>query len=313
MTPQWKQLLDHVMSIPEQVYEHWNSTDGWDNQTRFGQQYGEDGVSWCVIFDWDMYADVGLAAIVPKVDNVSVFTDWAKARGQWSEYPSIGAWVNFGNGSHTEIVVGFDATNVYTKGGNSVQAGSTDAGQGNGVWSHTTARQSPRVVGYFAPRFPDGQCPPTADPNDPRGGRAQAAYRWPGPDPAPTTAPATAPTQEDDLPYSEADLSRIISNAVPGPASADRVAYADAYLLAYALAGEAPPGANDDLKNLCSWFHQAFQSCVAAVVDNRLAAVPQPDVASTVTAAVQAAVGPAVAAALAGGIQLTVTPSPKGN
>ncbi|WP_308065639.1 glycoside hydrolase family 25 protein [Streptomyces scabiei] len=179
--PQWRTLLDHVMAIPEKVYETWETGEGWNNDTRFGRQYGENGVAWCVMFNWCMYDDVDLEAIVPKVNNVGVFTNWAKTRGQWSAYPSVGAWVNLGNGSHTEIVVGFDETYVYTKGGNSIKEGATDAGQGNGVWSHRSERRAARVVGYFAPKFPDGVCPPTADPNDWRGGKAQASYRWSGP------------------------------------------------------------------------------------------------------------------------------------
>ncbi|MDJ0345239.1 hypothetical protein QMK19_03745 [Streptomyces sp. H10-C2] len=188
--PQWKKLLDHVVGVPERIYEHWNSVDGWDNDTAFGREFGENGVSWCVIFDWDMYHDVGLDAIVPKVDNVGVFSDWAKSHGQWSEYPSVGAWVNLNDGGHTETVIGFDADTVYTKGGNSIQTGSSDNGQGNGVWSHETPRRAAKVVGYLAPHFPDGVCPPTADPKDPRGGKAVASYRW-APEPSPTPgAPA---------------------------------------------------------------------------------------------------------------------------
>jgi hypothetical protein len=93
-------------------------------------------------------------------------------------------------------VVGFDADYVYTKGGNSMKAGAADNGQGNGVWSHSSARRSARVVGYFAPRFPDGVCPPTADPHDPRGGTAVTSWRWAGP-----SAPSTpSPSEEDDMP-----------------------------------------------------------------------------------------------------------------
>jgi hypothetical protein len=60
------------------------------------------------------------------------------------------------------------------------------------------------VVGYFAPRFPDGQCPPTADPHDPRGGTAVTSWRQdetsgtttpvpitPAPAPTPAPQPAT--------------------------------------------------------------------------------------------------------------------------
>ena len=194
-TPAWRRLVDHVMAVPERIYEHWTASDGWDNDTQFGKEYGENRVSWCVIFDWDMYYDVGLQAVVPRVDNVTAFSDWAKDHHQWSEYPSIGAWVNLGNGQHTELVIGFDADTVYTKGGNSLQAGAVDNGQGNGVWSHATARTSPRVVGYFAPHFPDGVCPPTADPHDPRGGTAVASWRW--------TSAAAPTSTEDDMATAE--------------------------------------------------------------------------------------------------------------
>lgn len=177
-SPAWRRLVDHVQAVPERVYEHWSSIIGWDNHTPFGVEFGWDGVAWCAIFDWDMYHDVGLDAIVPKTASVAAMASWAKQHGHWSEYPSIGAWVDFGDGSHTEIVVGFDADNVYTKGGNSIQAGATDNGQGNGVWSHSHARRSSYVTGYFAPAFPDDVCPPTADPNDPRGGKPVASWRW---------------------------------------------------------------------------------------------------------------------------------------
>ncbi|MYS48232.1 hypothetical protein GTY23_45090 [Streptomyces sp. SID5998] len=177
-TPDWRRLIDHVMAVPERIYESWNSRDGWDNHTQFGRQFGEDGVAWCVIYDWCMYEDLGFEGIVPKVDNVNAFTAWAKKHGLWSEYPSVGAWVNFDGGGHTEICVGFDKDTAFTKGGNSIATGSTDRGQGNGVWSHATPRRSSRIVGYFTPRFADGVCPPTADPKDPRGGKAVTSWRW---------------------------------------------------------------------------------------------------------------------------------------
>jgi hypothetical protein len=208
-TPAWRKLLDHVESIPEKVYETWTASDGWDNHTVFGVEYGEDGVSWCVIFDWDMFHDVGLDAIVPKTDNVNSFTSWAKARGQWSLYPSVGAWVNFEGGAHTEICVGFDAQYLYSKGGNSIESGSTDNGQGNGVWSHKRLRTDPAVTGYFAPHFPDGVCPPTADPKDPRGGAAVTSYTWPGAD---TAGPSTTPTATPTV-----DLSKLIAAANKDP------------------------------------------------------------------------------------------------
>ncbi|MFJ5551673.1 peptidoglycan-binding protein [Streptomyces sp. NPDC093225] len=178
--PQWRILVDHIQNVPEGVYETNVPGTGYDNRTQFGRQFGEDGEPWCVMFNWDMYADVGLDHIVPKVNNVSVFTEWARTRDQWSDYPSIGAWTNLSHGGHTEVVVGFDETHVYTKGGNTVPENAEDAGQGFGVYSHSTERRSMKVVGYFAPEFEDG-CPPTADPDDPRGGTAVASWSWAGP------------------------------------------------------------------------------------------------------------------------------------
>lgn len=183
----WEDWLNHVMSIKEGTYEG-RSGGGYDNRTVFGKQFGEDGVAWCVIFDWCMSSDVGQASMVPKTDNVDSFTSWAKARGQWSQYPSIGAWVNFNNGEHTELVVGFDATYVYTKGGNTNNNGSA---QGDGVYSHQNQRTAAKITGYFAPKFTDGVCPPTADPNDPRGGKAVSSYRYGNPAPSQPSQPST--------------------------------------------------------------------------------------------------------------------------
>lgn len=224
--PQWKTLLDHVMAVPEGVYEHWNSTDGWDNHTEWGVEYGEDGVPYCVIGAWDMFHECHLDTAVPKVDNVIIFSDWAKAHGEWSEFPSVGAWTNLGN-SHCEIVIGFDGDNVVTKGWNSIKAGSADSGQGNGVWVHTTPRRAARVVGYFAPRFPDGQCPPTADPHDPRGGKAVDSYHWTAPAPKPAAKPSVS-------------LSKLIhaAHTDPGAAQGHQTYPAGVHLVEAALNAE---------------------------------------------------------------------------
>jgi len=209
--PQWKTLLDGVLAVPEKVYETFHNNGGWDNDTEFGRQFGENGVAWCAIFDWCMYSNVGLANVVPKTDNVGTFSSWAQKHGQWSEFPSIGAWVNFSNGGHTELVIGFDQNNVITKGGNSLQSGAVDNGQGNGVFSHNSPRRAAKIVGYFAPRFPDGVCPPTADPSDPRGAAAVASWRHGDPIPPQNDGgqqrPAGRPAQPAAPRLMEADMA----------------------------------------------------------------------------------------------------------
>lgn len=184
--PQWLKLLQHVMAVPEGIYEHWVPGTGWDNKTQWGIEFGEDGVPYCVIGAWDMFHECGLDAIVPRTDNVNAFADWARAHGEWTEWPSVGAWADFGNGAHCEIVIGWTADTVITKGWNSVQAGAADSGQGNGVWVHRNPRSVP--TGYLAPHFPDNICPPTASPHDPRGGAAVTSYTPPEDDMTPAQA-----------------------------------------------------------------------------------------------------------------------------
>lgn len=192
----WEKQQFVLALVPEGVYEGYSSNGGYDNNNVFGIFYGENFVSWCVIFDWYVAYIAGLAAVVPKTDNVGSFSSWAQARGQWSEYPSIGAWINFDAGGHTEQVTGFDALYTYSKGGNTVANGANDNGQGDGVHGeHKTLRTSTRIVGYFAIKYPDGVCPPTADPHDYRGGKAVASYSYKLPAIAPTTP--TAPTGVD--------------------------------------------------------------------------------------------------------------------
>ncbi|MFB7908101.1 GH25 family lysozyme [Kitasatospora sp. NPDC056076] len=121
--------------------------------------------------------------------------------------------------------------------------------------------------------------------------------------------------QEADMPLTDADKAAIIdivANTKRSGPPRDLDAYAVANLFAYALAGQTPPGGDDGVAQMAGWLHQTFQTCTAAVVDDRLQAF---GLEAKVAAAVQAAVGPAVAAALASGIQLTVTPAtaPKGN
>ncbi|MDI2124921.1 glycoside hydrolase family 25 protein [Yinghuangia seranimata] len=219
--PAWERLVAHVLSVPEGDYEHWDDEEGWDNHTRFGRQFGEDGVAWCVIFEWCMYDDLGLTGIVPKTDNVDSFTQWARARGQWSEYPSLGAWMNWRDGSHTEIVVAFTPTTVTTKGGNTLPAGG-DGGQGRGVYSHTYQRTDSRITGYFAPRFTDTG-PPTADPHDPRGGPRVGTSPAVRPAGGTGGTPATSRSRKMALvsktvPSVVGDDSATVFTAVPGSA-----------------------------------------------------------------------------------------------
>jgi hypothetical protein len=113
------------------------------------------------------------------------------------------------------------------------------------------------------------------------------------------------PLNADDL----AAIAGLIANTKRSGPPRDLDAYAVANLFAYALAGQTPPGGDAGVAQMADYLHQTTQSCMGAVVDDRLAAF---GLEQKIAAAVQAAVGPAVAAALASGITLTVNTTPKG-
>ncbi len=66
--PRWRKLVDHIQSVPEGVHETNLPGIGYHNRTQFGKQFGEDGQSRCVMFNWDMYADVSPEHLVPKTN-----------------------------------------------------------------------------------------------------------------------------------------------------------------------------------------------------------------------------------------------------
>ncbi|MEV8324499.1 GH25 family lysozyme [Kitasatospora sp. NPDC056731] len=106
-------------------------------------------------------------------------------------------------------------------------------------------------------------------------------------------APRPANSLETDMPLTDDDVNRVAQRVV--------------YLLAQGLAGQAPAGADDNLKWLLDWYHQCSQSNTAAVIDYKLGAAGVAGLAQKVDAAPAA-----VAQALAGGITLTVGTT-KGN
>ncbi|MET8624528.1 glycoside hydrolase family 25 protein [Kitasatospora sp. NPDC004669] len=121
----------------------------------------------------------------------------------------------------------------------------------------------------------------------------------------------TPQTPEADMPLNDADkqmITDIVRNTVRSGPPSDRDAYAVANFFAYALAGQVPPGGDSGVAQMAGWLHQTTQTCMGAVVDDRLTAF---NLEQKIADAVAAAVGPAVAKALSAGIQLTVTP--KGN
>lgn len=194
-------FVENVISIAQgevgthEGYEngHWNNIQKYSEELP-GYQWS-DGQAWCDVFVNWVFWKAGIQAMLPLgAESASCGTSLQayKNAGQYSDYPGIGAQVFFGHdgGSHTGIVIGFDADTITTVEGNTNTNGSPE---GDGVYQKTHQRRDAWVYGYGYPAYPGGIV--SADPV--RGGTTAVASPDPAPAPAPEPAPAPAP---DGLP-----------------------------------------------------------------------------------------------------------------
>ncbi|RAJ53814.1 CHAP domain-containing protein [Streptomyces sp. KhCrAH-43] len=155
---------------------HWNNKQKYSSQVP-GLEWS-DYQAWCCTFTSWTFQEAGLPkGTYPVTASCLTATNWWKQQGRWSEYPAIGAQVMFGpgGGSHTGIVIDYDADTITTIEGNTNTSGSAE---GDGVYRKTRKRRDSYVYGYGYPAYPGGI--KSADPN------------WKN--------PTTAPTKEDDMP-----------------------------------------------------------------------------------------------------------------
>ncbi|MBO0918838.1 CHAP domain-containing protein [Streptomyces laculatispora] len=115
----------------------------------------------------------------PVTASCATATSWWKQQGRWSDYPAVGAQVMFGpgGGSHTGIVIAYDATTITTIEGNTNTSGSAE---GDGVYRKVRQRRDAYVYGYGYPAYP-------AYP----GGIKSADSGW--------MNPTTTPSEEGDM------------------------------------------------------------------------------------------------------------------
>ena len=141
---------------------HWNNHQKYSPQVP-GLEWSQNQ-PWCATFVSWLALKAGLADYFPRTASTNTGAAWFKSRGQWSEYPAIGAQVFYGSGNHmvhTGFVIGFDHTYVYTIEGNTNTNGSAE---GDGVYVKKRRRRDAYVRGYGYPAIP-GVRLKTADPN----------------------------------------------------------------------------------------------------------------------------------------------------
>ncbi|MFG3136143.1 CHAP domain-containing protein [Streptomyces sp. NPDC048211] len=133
---------------------HWNNKQKYSSAVP-GLEWS-DYQAWCATFVSWAFQTAGLPrGSYPVTASCATATNWWKQRGRWSEYPAIGAQVMFGpgGGSHTGIVIAYDANTITTIEGNTNSSGSAE---GDGVYRKTRQRRDAYVYGYGYPDYPGG-------------------------------------------------------------------------------------------------------------------------------------------------------------
>ncbi|MFE7624616.1 CHAP domain-containing protein [Streptomyces sp. NPDC057509] len=141
-------------------YQEGRSGGHWNNKQKYspavpGLEWS-DYQAWCCTFTCWAFQQAGMPkGSYPVTASCVLAVAWWKKAGRWSEFPAIGAAVFFGpgGGSHTGIVIGYDADTITTIEGNTNVNGSAE---GDGVYQRTRQRRDTYVYGYGYPAYPGG-------------------------------------------------------------------------------------------------------------------------------------------------------------
>jgi hypothetical protein len=156
VNPAIQKVIDTATA--EVGYHEGRSGGHWNNQEKYaGQVPGlewANGQPWCAVFVSWVALNAGVADLFPRTASCDVAAKWFRDRGQWSEFPSIGAQVFYGTAAdlvHTGVVVDFDRDTITTVEGNTNDSGSRE---GDGVYRKVRQRRDGYVVGYGLPAYP---------------------------------------------------------------------------------------------------------------------------------------------------------------
>ncbi|WP_371665973.1 peptidoglycan-binding protein [Streptomyces sp. NBC_01241] len=164
MTSQVAQIL--TLADKEVGYQEGRSNGHWNNWQKYspavpGLEWSQNQ-AWCATWISWLALQADISDLYPRTASCLTGVSWFKNKGQFSEYPAVGAQVFFGKngGTHTGIVYKYDATYVYTYEGNTNENGSPE---GDGVYEKKHARRDSYVYGYGYPKFSEDLV--TADPS----------------------------------------------------------------------------------------------------------------------------------------------------
>jgi hypothetical protein len=174
---------------------HWNNHEKYADKVP-GLEWVDDAeAAWCAVFAAWAFQTAGLPkGSYPVTASCATGVTWYRNRKRFSAYPAIGAQIFYGpgGGEHTGVVIGFDASHVYSVEGNTNVNGSPE---GDGVYLKTHLRTDPHVYGYGYPVYEGG-----IESADPAWKSQNPSLHTPPAEPAkPAPAPAPKPKPVVDL------------------------------------------------------------------------------------------------------------------
>jgi hypothetical protein len=143
--------VDFASRLVQTALDEEGYVEGYNNDSKYGDWWGIPNGEWCAMFvSWCANESGITTSIIPKYAAVVVGREWFEERGLFhykdTYQPQKGDIIFFlsSGASHTGIVVGSDATNVYTIEGNTADR----VAQRSYPLSYKT------ITGYGTPNYP---------------------------------------------------------------------------------------------------------------------------------------------------------------
>ncbi|MFE4355102.1 peptidoglycan-binding protein [Kitasatospora sp. NPDC056800] len=154
--------------------------EGRNNDTTFGRWYGLNNEPWCDMWISYCASASGNADVIGRFAYCPSHVNWFKQRGQWSEYPRVGAivfydWDGDGVADHVGIVESFTDTTITALEGNTSSGNAGSQSNGDGCYRRVRPRKVRQVLGYGYPAYSGNSTPAPKPPTPPAGVPA-----WPG-------------------------------------------------------------------------------------------------------------------------------------
>ena len=136
--------------------------EGKNNWTKYGQEYGMNNVSWCMIFVWWCFKHAGAENLIKKI--ASCTQEWNAMKAQAVSKSSLRPgdivffdWDHSGDCDHVGIVEAAGSSQVTTIEGNTSAGNSGSQSNGDGVYRRY--RNYSQIAKAFRPKYSGSPAP----------------------------------------------------------------------------------------------------------------------------------------------------------